>query len=100
MKDFSEYCVAIGLNWECQTKGQKDQSRKEQKQMSGQRLEYSANEIKNRTHAGLLVQRLAKEYQEDHPNASDADALSAVCNSPSHSRLVAIYLDHPVLLEG
>jgi len=92
-----DYCLPIYGNEECiPGQKQKDQSRKEIGKMSGQRLEYSANEIKDRTHAGVLVQRLAKEYQEDHPDASDAKALSAVCNSPSHARLVAIYLDHPL----
>ncbi len=68
--------------------------------MSGSKLQYTADEKMTRTDAAFTVQRLVKEYQEEHPDTSDEKALSAVCNNRDHARLVAIYLDHPVNLEG
>ncbi|MFB3075474.1 MAG: hypothetical protein ACE1Z6_09905 [Candidatus Methylomirabilales bacterium] len=68
--------------------------------MSGHKVQYSMDEIKTRTDAAFMVQRLAKEYQEEHPDASDRDALSAVVNNRDHARLVVKYLDHPLPVEG
>ncbi len=100
MQTWDHYCKETYGNEDCiPGLKQKDQSGKEIGKMSGQKIAYNVEEIKSRTHAGLIVQRLAKEYQEEHPDASDSKALSAVCNSPSHARLVAIYLDQPVPLE-
>ncbi len=68
--------------------------------MSGHKLQYTVDEKTTRTDAAFTVQRLVKEYQEEHPDTSDEKALSAVCNNRDHARLVAIYLDHPLTLEG
>ncbi len=101
METWEHYCKETTGNEEC-IPGQKqeDQSGKEHGKMSGQKVQYSLEEIKSRTDAAFMVQRLAREYREAYPTASEPDALSAVCNNPSHARLVAIYLDHPVPMEG
>jgi len=101
VKDYGEYCREIYGNEEC-VPGlkRKDQNRKEQGKMSGRKLQYSLDEIKTRTHAGMVVQRLAVEKKEENPNLSDSEALSAVVNDQDHARVVAIYLDQPVPLEG
>ncbi len=64
---FSEYCREIYGNEECESGKPNKQNREEKGKMGGKKLEYTVDEKMTRTDAALVMQRKAREYQEDHP---------------------------------
>ncbi len=79
MKDFSDYCRELYGNQDCiPGLKQKDQNQKESGEMKNLKLEYNLNEL-DREGAGFVVQRLAREYQEDHPDPTSATRVYGWC---------------------
>ncbi len=64
--------------------------------MSGSRIEYNVDEL-DRNGAAVVVNRKAREYQEDHPGTDLADAVKIVCREDK--KLAARYLDVPLTVE-
>ena len=60
-------------------------------------LDYTVDEKMTRQDAAFVVQRKAREYQEDHPGTDLADAVKIVCREDK--KLAARYLDVPLTVE-
>jgi len=95
VETWEHYCKETTGNEEC-IPGRKDQSGKEQGKMSGSRIEYNVDEL-DRNGAAVVVNRKAREYQEDHPGTDLADAVKIVCREDK--KLAARYLDVPLTVE-